>query len=155
MRSIPLRQSRHPLALVRGRGFTLIEVMVIMVVLGILAAIAIPNYTEYVKRGNRSAAQAYLVNLASRQAQFYLDQRIYADTVAALNVTAPAEINNRYTIAIATNAGPPATYTITATPTGNQTGDRCGVLAIDQSGNRGTAIAGPPVTVGASPVNCW
>jgi type IV pilus assembly protein PilE len=124
-----------------ARGFTLMEVIVVMVMLGILAAIAIPNYSEYIRRGHRSAAQAYLLDLASRQVQFYLDRRVFADTVAALNLAAPTEIANRYTVAIAVAAGPPATFTITATPTGSQTGDRCGNLTIDQTGARGASGA--------------
>jgi type IV pilus assembly protein PilE len=122
-----------------ARGFTLMELMVVVVVLGILAAIAIPNYSEYIRRGHRSAAQAYILDLASRQVQFYLDRRVFADNVAALNLAAPAEIANRYNVAIAVAAGPPATFTITATPTGSQTGDRCGNLTIDQTGARGAA----------------
>jgi len=124
-----------------ARGFSLMEVIVVMVMLGILAAIAIPNYSEYIRRGHRSAAQAYLLDLASRQVQFYLDRRVFADNVAALNLTAPTEIANRYTVAIAVAAGPPATFTITATPTGTQAGDRCGDLTIDQTGARGASGA--------------
>ena len=123
----------------REVGFTLIELVVVMVVLGILAAIAIPNYSEYVQRGYRSSAQAYISDLASRQAQFFIDRRRYADTVAALNVPAPAEIANRYTVAIVAVAGPPATFTVTATPSGPQSGDRCGALTIDQTGTKGAA----------------
>jgi type IV pilus assembly protein PilE len=122
-----------------ARGFSLMEVIVVMVMLGILAAIAIPNYSEYVRRGHRSAAQAYLLDLASRQVQFYLDRRVFADNVTALNLAAPTEIASRYNVAIAVVAGPPATFTITATPTGSQTGDRCGNLTIDQTGARGAA----------------
>jgi len=124
-----------------ARGFTLIEVIVVVTMLAILAAIAIPNYSEYIRRGHRSAAQAYLLDLASRQVQFYLDRRVFADNVAALNVAAPAEIANRYNVAITLAAGPPAGFMITATPTGTQAGDRCGDLTIDQTGARGASGA--------------
>lgn len=123
----------------RANGFTLMELIVAMVIIGIIAAIAIPNYSEYVLRGYRSSAQAFIADVASRQAQFFLDRRTYATTVAALNMTAPADITNRYNIAIATAAGPPATFTVTATPAGTQATDRCGAMTIDQAGNKGAA----------------
>lgn len=120
-------------------GFSLMEVIIVMVILGVIAAIAIPNYSEYVLRGYRSSAQAFISDVASRQTQFFLDRRAYATTVAALNMTAPAEIAARYDVAIATAAGPPATFTVTATPTGTQAPDRCGAMTVDQAGNKGAA----------------
>lgn len=126
------------------RGFTLIELLVVMVIAGILAAIAIPNYSEYVVRSNRSAAQSFIADVASRQAQFFLDRRTYATTVAALNLPVPAEVASRYDFVIDVQAGPPLTYTVTATPTGAQAKDRCGALTINQAGNK--TAAGP---------RCW
>ena len=126
------------------RGFTLIELLVVMVIAGILAAIAIPNYSEYVVRSNRSAAQSFIADVASRQAQFFLDRRTYATTVAALNLPVPAEVASRYAFVIDVQAGPPLTYTVTATPTGPQVNDRCGALTINQAGNK--TAAGP---------RCW
>jgi type IV pilus assembly protein PilE len=120
-------------------GFTLMELLIVMLVLGILAAIAIPNYSEYVLRSHRSAAQAFIADVASRQVQFYLNRRTYATTVADLSMVAPADLTPRYTIAIAAVAGPPATFTVTATPTGAQATDRCGAMTIDQTGARGAA----------------
>jgi type IV pilus assembly protein PilE len=134
-----------------ARGFTLMEVIVVVTMLAILAAIAIPNYSEYIRRGHRAAAQEYLISLASRQVQFYLDRRAFAESdvcppvapaTTCLNATPPAELANRYTVAIAAAAGPPAAFTITATPTGSQTGERCGNLTIDQTGARGAAATG-------------
>ncbi len=121
------------------RGFTLIEAVVVMAVAAILAAIAIPNYSEYVMRGHRSAVQAFISDVASRQSQFFVDRRNYAATVAALNMTAPADVALRYAVAIAVVAGPPAGFQVTATPIGAQATDRCGLLTINQAGDR-TAI---------------
>jgi len=122
-----------------SRGFTLIEVIVVMAVVAILAAIAIPSYGEYILRSHRSTAQSFISDVASRQSQFFLDRRSYAGTVAALNMTVPADVAQRYTVAIAAVAGPPAGFQVTATPTGPQATDRCGLLTVDQANNR-TAV---------------
>lgn len=107
-----------------------------MVMLAILSAIAIPNYGEYSRRSHRSAVQAFISDVASAQAKFFLDRRTYATTVGALNMPVSAQIAERYTVAIAVVAGPPATFQVTATPAGPQLGDRCGVMTINQAGNR-------------------
>ena len=123
-----------------ARGFTLIELVVVMAIAAILAAVAIPNYAEYVMRSHRSAVQSFISDVASRQSQFFVDRRNYAATVAALNLTAPADVVARYTVAIAVVAGPPAGFQVSATPIGAQATDRCGLLTIDQAGAR-TAVS--------------
>ena len=124
----------------RPRGFTILEVAVVMAVAAILAAVAIPNYSEYVMRSHRSAVQSFISDVASRQSQFFLDRRNYAATVDALSMAPPADVAARYTVAIAVVAGPPAGFQVSATPIGTQATDRCGLLTIDQAGNR-TAVS--------------
>jgi type IV pilus assembly protein PilE len=111
-----------------------------MAVAAILAAVAIPNYSEYVMRSHRSAVQSFISDVASRQSQFFLDRRNYAATVDALSMAAPADVAARYTVAIGVIAGPPAGFLVSATPIGAQATDRCGLLTIDQAGNR-TAVS--------------
>jgi type IV pilus assembly protein PilE len=126
----------------RGQGFTLIELMVTVVIIGVLAAIAYPSYTQYIVRANRAAAASFVLGLASKQEQYNLDARQYATTLAQLGyATVPTEVSKNYNVTIATdNSVAPPTYTITATPTGGQaTRDtRCGNLTLNQAGIKGT-----------------
>jgi type IV pilus assembly protein PilE len=124
----------------RSAGFTLIELMVVVVVIAILAAVAIPSYREYIIRGNRSAAQQFMLTIANRQEQFRLDARSYASLIGAgaggLGLTAPAETTTRYTFSMTNDAAYPAatTYTITATAIGGQVSD--GDLTLDNLGTK-------------------
>jgi type IV pilus assembly protein PilE len=109
----------------RARGFTLIELMIVVAIVGILAAVAYPSYQAYVRRSVRSAAQSFMLTIASKEEQYILDARNYTATVGTggLALTAPAETSGRYTFSVVVNAGPPPTYTITATAAGTQAVD--------------------------------
>jgi type IV pilus assembly protein PilE len=116
-------------------GFTLIEVMVVVVIVAILATIAFPSYQDSVRKAARRAAQGALLDIASRQQQFFLDNRAYASTYGSggLNLTFPSEVNNRYTFPDPVlQAGPPPCFTITATAIGQQAVD--GNLTLDCRG---------------------
>lgn len=117
-------------------GFTLIELMIVVVVIGILGAIAYPSYQEHLRKGHRSAAQAHMLDLAQRQQQYFTDARTYASTEAELNVTSPAEVSKYYTIAIVVDPGPPPGFTITATPASGSTQAADGNLTIDNTGKK-------------------
>jgi type IV pilus assembly protein PilE len=115
-------------------GFTLIELMIVVTIIGVLAMIAVPSYNTYIIRANRSAAKQFMLQVASRQEQYMLDARQYGTSVAQLSLTAPSEISNRYTFALAACANPCTTYAITATAIGSQTSD--GNLTLDNLGTK-------------------
>lgn len=117
----------------KQNGFTLIELMITVVIIGILATIALPAYQEYVKRGHRAAAQSEMMDIANREQQFFLANRSYATTLAGLSYTLPASVGARYTAAIAANnAATPPNFTITFTATGAQATD--GNLTLNSAG---------------------
>ncbi len=118
-----------------NQGFTLIELMITVAIIGILTAIALPNYLQYVIRGNRVAAESQMMDIANREQQFLLADRAYADTAAltASGYALPAEVSAKYTYKVEPdNTKTPPTYLITFTPTGSQTTD--GVITLDSTG---------------------
>jgi len=117
----------------RQNGFTLIELMITVVIIGILASIAMPAYLEYVKRGHRAAAQSEMMDIANRQQQFFLANRVYAADAGTLSYTLPAVVSARYTAGIApNNAATPPSFLITFTAKGPQLSD--GVLTLNSQG---------------------
>jgi len=101
---------------IRQRGFTLVELVVTVAIIGLLASIAFPNYMEYVKKGRRAAAQSHLMDVAQRQQQYLLDTRSYAADLSTLNVTTPSDVSSYYTISITVGDSGPPSFTATATP---------------------------------------
>ena len=120
-----------------AKGFTLIELMIVVAVIAIIAVIAIPQYSQYVIRGNRAAAEAFMMDVANREKQYLLDARSYAADLPTLSMSAPTNVSNYYTIAISVSAGPPPSYSITATPIAGKKQANDGTLTVDDLGNKG------------------
>lgn len=114
------------------KGFTLIELMVAVAIIAILAAVAIPNYQNYIIKSNRAAAQAFMLDLDNREKQYFLDARAYTQTVTDLT-TVPANVGKFYAITIAVFTAPP-TFTITATPIAGARQASDGNLTLDSAG---------------------
>lgn len=127
----------------RNSGFTLIELMIVVLVVGILAAIAYPTYNSQRIKGNRAAAKSHVMTLASREEQIMLDRRQYvaAANNAAIAATTgllapPADVSDYYELTITVNnAATPPTFQITAAPKAGtiQAGDGNLVLNSDQT----------------------
>ena len=136
----------------RQRGFTLMELMITVAVVGILAAVAFPSYTQYIVRANRSAAQSFMFSVNNKQEQYMLDARSYATSLAALNMTVPADVSDKYDVTTTANmAVTPPTYSVKAAPRGIQLSrdTKCGTLKLSNLGVKEIEFGT------ASAADCW
>ncbi|WP_461482457.1 type IV pilin protein [Porticoccus sp.] len=129
-------------------GFTMIELLIVVAIMAVIVALALPNYREYVIKSNRSVAKGALLEVASREEQYFLNNRSYTNSLVDLGLpanyymgsdgqTLTTSSGSIYQITIDepdSNTGETA-YTLSATPQNSQTEDgRCGIFSIDEQG---------------------
>lgn len=134
-----------------NRGFTLIELMIVVAIVAIIAAVALPNYTSYVQRGNRASAKAALLEAQQFMERYYAANNRYDQNNAGTAVALPARLQTapsegaKYDISI--SAVDSTSFTLTATLRAGVT-DNCGNLTLTNTGVRN-------VSGSESVANCW
>lgn len=130
----------------RSAGFSLIELMIVVVVVGIIAAIAYPNYSQYVIDSRRAEAHSTIAEAANRLERCFTRFNAYNNAACADAGTATSE-GGYYEVSAVTSA---TAFTLTAAPQGVQAEkDDCGSLSLTSTGVRG--YGGTP----ANPSKCW
>ncbi|MDQ5910028.1 MAG: type pilus assembly protein PilE [Pseudomonadota bacterium] len=134
----------------RQHGFTLIELMIVVAVMGILAAIAYPSYQDSVRKSRRADARAVLLEAAQFMERRYTENLTagYGGvTLPAALQAAPKDGNPKYYNVTLTNLAQ-NTFTLNAAPTGAQSSDACGTLTVTNTGAKGQAT-------GKTVDDCW
>ncbi len=141
----------------RYAGFTLIELMITVAIVGMLAAVALPAYNDYVRRGKLAEAHSQLADLRVKMEQRFQDNRSYLNS-GACGVAMPSGGDIKFFAFTCTAAdGPPATYTVTAAGIAGQ--GLGGIsFSITESNVKSTTVTGGSAMASAgyaSNANCW
>lgn len=130
------------------RGFSLIELMIVVAIVGLIAAFAYPSYRNQVMKANRSDGKIFILEIADRQERFYSDQLpgSYTTDITDLGFANATSPDGHFTVVITDDPSNDitVTYQITATAIGTQADDTCDTFTIDSLGTRSS-----------SPAGCW
>ncbi|OED40593.1 hypothetical protein ACH42_16000 [Endozoicomonas sp. (ex Bugula neritina AB1)] len=132
----------------RQNGFTLIELMIVVVIIGILAAVAIPSYQQYVRESRRTDAYSALTNVAAEQERFFTYDNRYSALINEVGGNRSPE--GYYTISLTATD---TSFTVTATPVSGSTqadDDECATLTLNQLG-----VKGATDKIGLVSTECW
>lgn len=119
-----------------ARGFTLIELMIVIVIVAVLLGIALPAYQKQILRGHRAAAKAEIMEIANRQVQYLLANRTYTADPNDFAYTLPDDVAARYDFTVTVSASSAPYFLISAAPKGSQLKDGSEALTLDSQGEK-------------------
>jgi type IV pilus assembly protein PilE len=138
----------------RRRGFTLVEVMIVVAMIAFLAAVALPSYQSSVRKARRSDARSSLATTAQLMERYSTEHASAGYSTATLSTVAgptvvakPTSENNYYALRLSNLSA--STFTLSAVPQGGQASDDCATYTLDERGVRG--VVGSSLTV----AQCW
>jgi type IV pilus assembly protein PilE len=136
-------------------GFTMVELLTVVAIVGVLSAIAYPQYTQHLRKGKRAQVMAFMLDMAGREQQYFTDARSYAldsggtKAYTTLNLTLPTELSPYYVVTTAARTGVTPSFQITATAVttsdqakDKQSGYTIKALTIDETGSKQTVDSG-------------
>lgn len=137
----------------RQKAFTLIELMIVVAVIGILAAIAYPSYQEHVRKARRADAQTALMELSQHMERYFTAKGTYLNGTAAPALPyseSPKEGSGTkfYNLGFASGSPTATTYVLQAVPKNGMANDKCGTLTLSNTGLKGQATT-------ATTAECW
>jgi type IV pilus assembly protein PilE len=153
----PLSVGKHSPVRPLARGFTLVELMIVVAIVGILAAIAIPNYLRQIQQSRRTSAKTALLDVSSREERYYavnnsyttLSNLGYSNVVtsgASSYLEIPSASEDYYNVSVTVGEPTATTYTVTAAPIGTQSNDACGTYTLTGLGAQSAS---------GTATNCW
>jgi len=136
----------------KNSGFTLIELMIVVVIMGIIAAIALPAYSSYMTDARRAEAKTMLIEMAGEQYRYYSENNSYAADLTTLGYNSDAELSDNGFYSVSVTAQTASSYTLTAAPVAGsvqaENDTACKSLTINSIGAKG-------VTGTAASADCW
>ncbi|MGH8214219.1 MAG: type IV pilin protein [Rhodanobacteraceae bacterium] len=138
----------------RKRGFTLIELMIVVAIIAILAAIAVPWWGRYTYRARRTDGQKVLLHVAQAEERYFTDYNKYTDSPTDLGYPSGSITSERgyYSVALDVSGASSSAFVAIASPLSSQTGDACANLSID---NTGAKLPAPGDAAHNSNGSCW